>query len=187
MVPRWVAALGVCALVPLTVPVGNASSLATSVTAPAPVDEGSSGWVLSTRDPAAAAAAPAYVGNGYVGTRVPAAGAGFASSPFATETHIAGVYADVPDLVHGGIQRQGSVNLPGWTQLDVTAGGATYAPDAAGLHPGPRPPHGRGDHAFGMGLGRETHRPALPGDPRPGPASGSGWSGCGSRRSGRAP
>ena len=130
MVPRWVVGLGVCALVPLTAPVGNASSLATS--APATVGGGSSGWVLSTRNPAASAAAPAYVGNGYVGTRVPAAGAGFVSSPFATETHIAGVYADIPDLVHGGIQRQGSVNLPGWTQLDVTVGGATYAPDPEG-------------------------------------------------------
>ena len=132
LVPRWVAALGVSALVPLTVPLGHAASLATSAARPAPVGEETSSWVLSTRDPAAAAAAPAYVGNGYVGTRVPAAGAGFASSPFATETHIAGVYADVPDLVHGGIQRQGSVNLPGWTQLDVSVGGATYAPGAEG-------------------------------------------------------
>ena len=62
-----------------------------------------------------AAAAPAYLGNGYVGTRVPADGAGWAEAPVATETHVAGVYADKPDVEHGGTQPQGSVNLPGWT------------------------------------------------------------------------
>jgi trehalose/maltose hydrolase-like predicted phosphorylase len=88
-------------------------------------------WQLATTDPAAAAAAPAYVGNGYVGTRIPADGAGYVVTPVAAETHIAGVYADKPDLVHGGIQREGSVNLPGWTQLGVTVGGTTYNAAAA--------------------------------------------------------
>src|SRR5207342_1192065 len=71
------------------------------------------GWRLSTTSPRAAASAPAYVGNGYVGTRVPAA----------TETHVAGVYGDVPDPITGGTQHQGAVNLPGWTQLDASTGG----------------------------------------------------------------
>ena len=81
---------------------------------------------------AAAAGAPAYIGNGYVGTRVPADGAGYADAPVATETHVAGMYADKPDVDHGGIQLQGSVNLPGWTQLDVIVA-ATATP------PPPRP------------------------------------------------
>jgi len=80
-------------------------------------------WRLVTTSPSAAAAAPTYVGNGYVGTRVPASGAGYAETPFATETHVAGVYADVPDPITGGVQHQGSVNLPGWTELDVVVGG----------------------------------------------------------------
>ena len=46
----------------------------------------SDGWVLATTSPAAAAGAPAYIGNGYVGTRVPADGAGYADAPVATET-----------------------------------------------------------------------------------------------------
>jgi trehalose/maltose hydrolase-like predicted phosphorylase len=33
----------------------------------------------------------------------------------------------VPDEVGGGIQRQGSINLPGWTQLDVVVAGRRYA------------------------------------------------------------
>jgi trehalose/maltose hydrolase-like predicted phosphorylase len=91
----------------------------------------SGGWVLATTSPAAAAGAPAYIGNGYVATRVSADGAGYADAPIATETHVAGVYADKPDVDHGGIQRQGSVNLPGWTQLDVIVAGRRYAAAAA--------------------------------------------------------
>jgi trehalose/maltose hydrolase-like predicted phosphorylase len=84
-------------------------------------------WSLKTTRAAAAAAAPAYLGNGYVGTRIPADGAGYVSSPVPTETHIAGVYASVPDEVGGGVQRQGSINLPGWTQLDVMVAGQRYS------------------------------------------------------------
>jgi trehalose/maltose hydrolase-like predicted phosphorylase len=105
-----------------------ASALA-SAPAAASVRAGGSSWRLSTTSPSAAASAPAYVGNGYVGTRVPSSGAGYSADPVATETHLAGVYADVPDEVAGGVQHQGSVNLPGWTQLDVVDRGRTL--DAA--------------------------------------------------------
>jgi hypothetical protein len=37
------------------------------------------------------------------------------------------VYADKPDVEHGGTQPQGSVNLPGWTRLDVLVAGRRYA------------------------------------------------------------
>jgi hypothetical protein len=94
--------------------------------AAAPGPTQSTGSLATTRA-AAAAAAPAYLGNGYVGTRIPADGAGYESSPVATETHIAGVYASVPDAETGGVQRQGSINLPGWTQLDVLVAGQRYA------------------------------------------------------------
>lgn len=85
------------------------------------------GWSLATTKPSEAASAPAYLGNGYVGTRVPADGAGHVGKPVATETHIAGVYANVPDPITVGTQRQGSVELPAWTQLDVMAGGQRFA------------------------------------------------------------
>ena len=104
-----------------------ALGLALTLLGPAPAAFGSDGWSLATERPAAAAAAPAYLGNGYVGTRIPADGAGYASSPIASETHIAGVYASIPDEVGGGTQRQGSINLPGWTQLDVVVAGRRYA------------------------------------------------------------
>lgn len=88
--------------------------------------EAAPGWSLTTTDAADAAAAPAYLGNGYVGTRVPADGAGHVTKPVATETHIAGVYADAPDPITGGTQRQGSVELPAWTQLDVVVDGRRF-------------------------------------------------------------
>ncbi|MCB0894861.1 MAG: discoidin domain-containing protein [Nocardioides sp.] len=108
-----VASLAV-ALVGLAQPAGAAAP---------PAKPGGSSWQLATTSAADAVKAPAYVGNGYVGTRVPASGAGYVEKPIAAETHVAGVYADVPDPITGGVQHQGSVNLPGWTQLDVVVGG----------------------------------------------------------------
>jgi hypothetical protein len=49
-----------------------ALGLALSLLGPAPAAFGSDGWSLATERPAAAAATPAYLGNGYVGTRIPA-------------------------------------------------------------------------------------------------------------------
>jgi trehalose/maltose hydrolase-like predicted phosphorylase len=66
-----------------------------------------------------------------VGTRVPAEGAGYADASVATETHVTGVYADKHDVEFGGTQPQGSVNLPGWTQLDVIVAGRRYEAAAA--------------------------------------------------------
>ena len=104
---------------------GSTTPAAAGATTPtvAPSPSAVSGWELVSTSPSASASAPAYVGNGYVGTRVPAGGAGYAATPFTTETHIAGVYSDVPDPITGGVQHQGSVNLPGWTQLDVLSRG----------------------------------------------------------------
>ncbi len=112
---------GTACLLP-SAPAGAAAS--------APHRAGDAAWRLASTSPSAVATAPPYVGNGYVGTRVPASGAGYVDAPVATETHVAGVYADVPDPVTGGTQHQGSVNLPGWTQLDVVAGGRRLDPAA---------------------------------------------------------
>jgi hypothetical protein len=119
----------VAVLAALLVAGPSGSAAASTAAAAAPADDG---WTLATTSPADAAAAPAYLGNGYVGTRVPADGAGYAETPVATETHAAGVYADKPDVDHGGTQLQGSVNLLGWTQLDGVVAGHHYrAADAS--------------------------------------------------------
>ena len=59
-------------------------------------------WELATTTVSEAASAPAYVGNGYVGTRVPADGAGYVSAPVTDGNPLAGVYADVPDPTRAG-------------------------------------------------------------------------------------
>jgi trehalose/maltose hydrolase-like predicted phosphorylase len=125
---RLLAVAALFALVAALMVAGPARPAAAAAAAQAPASDG---WTLATTSPAAAAGAPAYLGNGYVGTRVPADGAGYAAAPVATETHVAGVYADRPDVEHGGIQRQASVNLPGWTQLDVVVAGRRYAAASA--------------------------------------------------------
>jgi hypothetical protein len=131
------------------------------------------GWTLSTTAPADAAGAPAYIGNGYVGTRVPADGAGYAETPVATETHVAGVYADKPDVEHGGTQPQGSVNLPGWTQLDVLVAGRRYAAADASAYPAdPGPAPRCGHHHRDLVGGPAGDAAHLRRDPGPGPPAG---------------
>ena len=129
---RLLAAVAFAAVLAALLVAGPAQPVAAATgAAPAPAAAGD-GWTLATTSPSDAAAAPAYLGNGYVGTRVPADGAGYAETPVATETHVAGVYADKPDVEHGGTQPQGSVNLPGWTQLDLLVAGRRYhAADAS--------------------------------------------------------
>ncbi|MFF7994614.1 ricin-type beta-trefoil lectin domain protein [Kitasatospora xanthocidica] len=67
-------------------------------------------WLLSTTDPSTNYA-PAFIGNGYLATRVPAAGEGYSSSPIVTQSELAGFYA----APNGQYQRRAS--LPSWTTL----------------------------------------------------------------------
>lgn len=83
----------------------------------------------------------AYVGNGYLATRVPAAGAGFRPpgeggepevktgwplfTPRYDGAFVSGLYARGPENTAG---RQAVAALPNWTGLDLTAGGETYGP-----------------------------------------------------------
>ena len=67
--------------------------------------------------------APAYVGNGYVGTRVPADGTGFvAGSTVPTSTIITGVWQQTPaqDVVS-------AAPMPGWDELRFTDAGTDYS------------------------------------------------------------
>jgi trehalose/maltose hydrolase-like predicted phosphorylase len=66
---------------------------------------------------------PAYVGNGYVGTRVPAQGMGYvAGATVPTTTIVAGVWQQTPaqDVVS-------AAPLPGWDELRFTDAGTDYA------------------------------------------------------------
>ncbi|MFE4455099.1 glycosyl hydrolase family 65 protein [Streptomyces sp. NPDC056796] len=74
-----------------------------------------------------------YVGNGYLGHRVPATGAGYAATggrtgwPLYTPRYdgafVAGLYARDQDLAGG---REVIAALPSWTTLDVRVGSETY-------------------------------------------------------------
>lgn len=78
-----------------------------------------------------------YVGNGYLGTRVPPAGAGYSApvkdqktgwplyTPRYDGAFAAGLYARGPRNTAG---REAIAALPAWTALDVTVGGETYGP-----------------------------------------------------------
>ncbi|MEV6173335.1 discoidin domain-containing protein [Streptomyces sp. NPDC051954] len=74
-----------------------------------------------------------YVGNGYLATRVPPTGTGYAASgektgwplytPRYDGTFVSGLYARGPENTAG---REALAALPTWTGLDVTAGKETY-------------------------------------------------------------
>jgi len=67
--------------------------------------------------------APAYVGNGYVGTRVPAQGMGYvAGATVPTSTIVTGVWQQTPaqDVVS-------AAPLPGWDELRFTDSGTDYS------------------------------------------------------------
>ncbi|MFD5794203.1 glycosyl hydrolase family 65 protein [Streptomyces diastatochromogenes] len=91
------------------------------------------GWApTATRIDAKDAHRP-YVGNGYLATRVPPTGTGYAATgettgwplytPRYDGTFVSGLYARGPENTAG---REALAALPTWTGLDVTADGETY-------------------------------------------------------------
>ncbi|MFE0106394.1 glycosyl hydrolase family 65 protein [Streptomyces sp. NPDC059009] len=77
-----------------------------------------------------------YIGNGYLGTRVPPSGTGYAQPPGGKSgwplytprydgSFVSGLYARGP---HNTADREALASLPSWTPLDVTVGGETYGP-----------------------------------------------------------
>ncbi|MFF2845343.1 discoidin domain-containing protein [Streptomyces sp. NPDC058001] len=102
---------------------------------------GSPGWSPSTTRVDAADTYHAYVGNGYLGVRVPPAGTGYAASggktgwPLYTPRYdgafVSGLYGRGPKNTAG---RDAIAALPNWTGLDVTAGDDTYGPRSRVSH-----------------------------------------------------
>jgi trehalose/maltose hydrolase-like predicted phosphorylase len=92
----------------------------TASSAPVPSQVGSGdGWVLSTSD-TSKNYSPTFVGNGYLGTRVPAAGHGYSTTPIMTQSQLAGFYGAPWD----GAEERAS--LPTWTTLGFGRTGNVY-------------------------------------------------------------
>ncbi|WP_406740327.1 discoidin domain-containing protein [Streptomyces atratus] len=128
----------------LIVPPGPASYAAVPPAAPAAAatacgrDTGPAWAPASTRFGEAAGYDP-YTGNGYLGHRVPAAGAGYAASgektgwPLFTPRYdgafVSGLFGRDKDLAAG---REVAAALPSWTNLDLRVGDETYGSGTPG-------------------------------------------------------
>jgi len=141
--PRRLAALLACVLATIIV-VGFGSftpAAGRPFPSPPPVLDTSScpggapdaGWTLSATAFDPAFYRHAFVGNGYLGQRVPPTGMGYMATgektgwPLFTPRYdgafVAGLYAQDPDLAGG---RQAIAAIPTWSTLEVGAGAETY-------------------------------------------------------------
>ncbi|MEU9121834.1 discoidin domain-containing protein [Streptomyces sp. NPDC048506] len=129
--PLLVAGVLVAALAPI-----SASASAPRPAPPAPASPGDpceagDGWSATATGIDPKDSYHAFVGNGYLGQRVPPNGTGYAAPggvtgwPLKTPAYdgafVSGLYAKGPRNVEG---RQAIAAIPTWTTLDVTAGGA---------------------------------------------------------------
>nr|WP_227025271.1 discoidin domain-containing protein [Streptomyces tsukubensis] len=93
----------------------------------------SPGWAPSAHHRTESGTFHAYTGNGYLGTRVPPSGGGYAETggrtgwPLFTPGYdgafVSGLYGRGPEVTAG---RQVLAALPSWTGLDLTVDGETY-------------------------------------------------------------
>jgi trehalose/maltose hydrolase-like predicted phosphorylase len=141
--PRRLAALLACVLATIIV-VGFGSFTPAAgrpfPSSPAVLDTSScpggapdAGWTLSATAFDPAFYRHAFVGNGYLGQRVPPTGMGYMATgektgwPLFTPRYdgafVAGLYAQDPDLAGG---RQAIAAIPTWSTLEVGAGAETY-------------------------------------------------------------
>jgi len=84
------------------------------------------GWTLSTTETDDDNYAPTFLGNGYFGGRIPAAGTGYATTPVETQAHLAGFFAQ-----DGPVEKY--ANIPTWSTLAFSDESGTYGrlPQAA--------------------------------------------------------
>ncbi|HWW53909.1 MAG TPA: hypothetical protein VNY84_09070, partial [Acidimicrobiales bacterium] len=80
---------------------------------------GASAWTLSTTD-FSSGYAPTFLGNGYLGERISAAGMGYSARPVSTDSELAGFFARVPGYVE---QR---ADIPTWSTLAFSDGSGTF-------------------------------------------------------------
>ncbi|WP_329614115.1 discoidin domain-containing protein [Streptomyces brevispora] len=133
------ASLAACALIAPLPPVSPTSPTSDQDAAPAPASDVACGqdtdpaWAPTSTTFGEAAGYDPYVGNGYLGHRVPAAGAGYAEpggktgwplfTPRYDGAFVSGLFGREPDLAAG---REVVAALPSWTNLDVRVGDETY-------------------------------------------------------------
>jgi trehalose/maltose hydrolase-like predicted phosphorylase len=108
---------------------------AQALASPCPGGRDGAGWTLSTSSYSTNYTHHAYVGNGYLSQRVPAAGMGYVSTgektgwPLYTPRYdgafVAGLYGADPNI-EGGKTIDSAI--PTWSTLALTAGSETYAP-----------------------------------------------------------
>src|SRR3954447_9574430 len=120
------------------------AAIAVASLAVAPAAHGATSWPLSTTQFSNTFTRLAYVGNGYIGQRIPAAGTGFVGGqgingwPTFSEritTSIArGVYAEVPGAevaTPGYGTMQAIADLPTWSTLNFGGPSGTYSAQTA--------------------------------------------------------
>ena len=100
-------------------PVGASLPVASPPVASLPVSSSGSAWVLTTTQ-TGGAYAPTFLGNGYIGERIPAAGTGYSASPVATDSQLEGFYGQDAGLV------QQRANIPIWSTLAFSDGSGTF-------------------------------------------------------------
>lgn len=135
---KLVAPLLATALVAILAPVSASASApvpapqrADGAQGPCMKGDGSDGWTATSSKIDPKDSHHAFVGNGYLGQRVPPNGTGYAApggttgwplkTPEYDGSFVSGLYAKGPKSVKG---RQAIAALPTWTTLDVATGGA---------------------------------------------------------------
>ncbi|MFC8731174.1 discoidin domain-containing protein [Luteimicrobium sp. NPDC057192] len=111
---RWKGPVALAATVALAASFGASAVAPADATSAGPTDHG---WTLSTTDPTVDYS-PTFTANGSLGARIPAAGQGYATSPVESQSRLAGFFADNGDV-------EVSAQVPAWTTLALSAGGAT--------------------------------------------------------------
>ncbi|MFG2096730.1 discoidin domain-containing protein [Streptomyces sp. NPDC048612] len=133
---RLVAPLLATALIAVLAPVSASASAPVRAPRPAgpapePCLNGDDGWTATATGIDPKDSHHAYVGNGYLGQRVPPNGTGYAApggetgwplkTPEYDGSFVSGLYAEGPKDLKG---RQAIAAIPTWTTLDVATGGA---------------------------------------------------------------
>ena len=77
---------------------------------------------------AASGYAPTFTGNGLLGVRVPPTGQGYAAGTVPAQSELAGFYAQAPKGIAAERVQQ-RANIPTWSTLSVSVGGATFTAD----------------------------------------------------------
>ncbi len=116
MSARWRFVLLSCLVVGAAVCWSSASAIAA----------GDGSFVL-TANSTGSSYAPTFTGNGLLGVRVPPAGQGYAAGTVPAQSELAGFYAK-PSTGPASNQVQQRANIPTWSTLTFSDGGATFSP-----------------------------------------------------------